>query len=171
MERHGCILLMVTICHKLLILPIHHRTEQILVVVLNLSGIELDLNCISKCLNFLLQFSIDKINLFIKRNSNREPKVMQLRKRRSVDEFTGAFDPELNTFIICHGWKSGTDSDTVQNIKDNILKMEDSNVIGESIEMNTFRGQQYSMFSFKCSCRLARSCCKQFLYYSGTSNA
>lgn len=56
---------------------------------------------------------------------------MQLRRRRSLEEFNGAFDPELKTFIIVHGWKSGTDSDTVQNIKDNLLRMQDCNVIGK----------------------------------------
>lgn len=62
-----------------------------------------------------------------------QPKVMQMnkRKRRSVDEFTEAFDKDLPTYIVVHGWKSSSNSDTVQDIKDNYLKTRDCNVIGE----------------------------------------
>lgn len=56
---------------------------------------------------------------------------MSKRKKRSVEEFTEAFDKELQTYVVVHGWKSGTDSDTVQNIKDNYLLSRDCNVIGE----------------------------------------
>lgn len=56
---------------------------------------------------------------------------MNKRKKRSTDDFTEAFDKNLQTYVIVHGWKSGTDSDTVQDIKDNYLKTRDCNVIGE----------------------------------------
>lgn len=56
---------------------------------------------------------------------------MNKRKRRSTEEFTESFDKDLPTYIIVHGWKSGTDSDTVQDIKDNYLKTRDCNVIGK----------------------------------------
>lgn len=57
---------------------------------------------------------------------------MSKRKRRSIEEFTESFDKNLPTFVIVHGWKSGTDSDTVQDIKDNYLKTRECNVIGKS---------------------------------------
>lgn len=56
---------------------------------------------------------------------------MNKRKRRSVEEFTESFDKDLPTYIVVHGWKSGTTSDTVQDIKDNYLKTRDCNVIGK----------------------------------------
>ncbi|XP_031632237.1 lipase member H-like [Contarinia nasturtii] len=60
-----------------------------------------------------------------------QPKVMQMnkRKRRSVDDFAEAFDKDLPTYVIVHGWKSSSQSDTVQDIKDNYLKTKDCNVI------------------------------------------
>lgn len=63
----------------------------------------------------------------------RQPKVMQLRKKRdaSIDEFNMHYKPDKETKIIIHGWRSSTNSDTVQNIKDNYLKKYDVNVIGE----------------------------------------
>lgn len=53
------------------------------------------------------------------------------RKKRNVEEFTKAFDTNSPTYVIVHGWKSSSDSDTVQNIKDNYLQMQDVNVIGK----------------------------------------
>lgn len=43
---------------------------------------------------------------------------MQLRrrKRRSTEEFMESFDKDLPTYVIVHGWKSSTASDTVQVI-------------------------------------------------------
>lgn len=70
------------------------------------------------------------------RKSERQPKVMQMdkRKKRSVEEFTEAYDKDLPTYIVVHGWKSSTNSDTVQDIKDNYLKTRDCNVIGKLCE-------------------------------------
>lgn len=56
---------------------------------------------------------------------------MSRRRRRNTEEFTNNFQKDLQTYIVVHGWKSGTDSDTVQNIKDNYLKTRDCNVIGK----------------------------------------
>lgn len=56
---------------------------------------------------------------------------MSKRRKRDVEEFTSNFQKDLPTYVVCHGWKSGTDSDTVQNIKDNYLKTRDCNVIGK----------------------------------------
>lgn len=53
------------------------------------------------------------------------------RRRRNLEEFTKAFDTTAPTYVIIHGWKSSSDSDTVQNIKDNYLQMQDANVIGK----------------------------------------
>lgn len=56
---------------------------------------------------------------------------MQLRRRkREMEEFNGTFKSELPTYIVVHGWKSSTRSDTVQNIKDNYLATKECNVIG-----------------------------------------
>ncbi|KAG4068150.1 hypothetical protein HA402_001575 [Bradysia odoriphaga] len=56
---------------------------------------------------------------------------MQLRKKRdvSMDEFNKNYDPNKETKIIIHGWRSNTNSDTVQNIKDAYLQKYDVNVI------------------------------------------
>ncbi|XP_055319678.1 pancreatic triacylglycerol lipase-like isoform X2 [Sitodiplosis mosellana] len=54
---------------------------------------------------------------------------MNRRNRRSVDEFAEAFNKDVPTYIVAHGWKSSTSSDTVQNIKDNYLKTRYCNVI------------------------------------------
>lgn len=59
---------------------------------------------------------------------------MDKRKKRSVEEFTEAYDKDLPTYIVVHGWKSSTNSDTVQDIKDNYLKTRDCNVIGKLCE-------------------------------------
>lgn len=56
---------------------------------------------------------------------------MDRRKRRNVEEFTEAFNKDLQTYVVVHGWKSSTASDTVQDIKDNYLKTRECNVIGE----------------------------------------
>lgn len=58
---------------------------------------------------------------------------MQLRKKRdtSLDEFNQLYKPNKETKIIIHGWRSSTNSDTVQNIKDSYLQKYDINVIGE----------------------------------------
>lgn len=56
---------------------------------------------------------------------------MQLRRRkRQLEEFIGTFQPDQPTFIVVHGWKSSTQSDTVQNIKNNYLSTQECNVIG-----------------------------------------
>lgn len=69
------------------------------------------------------------------RKSSQQPKTMQLsrrrRRRRDTEEFMGSFQKDLPTYIVVHGWKSGTDSDTVQNIKNNFIKTRDCNVIGK----------------------------------------
>lgn len=69
----------------------------------------------------------------VNRKSEREPKVLQMSKRRKreAEEFSRNFQKDLPTYVVVHGWKSGTDSDTVQNIKDNYLKTRDCNVIGK----------------------------------------
>lgn len=56
---------------------------------------------------------------------------MNKRKKRETDEFTSSFDNDAPTYIVVHGWKSSSQSDTVQNIKDNYLKTRDANVIGK----------------------------------------
>lgn len=58
---------------------------------------------------------------------------MQLRKKRdtSMEDFNKLYDPDKETKIIIHGWRSSTNSDTVQNIKDSYLQKFDVNVIGE----------------------------------------
>lgn len=56
---------------------------------------------------------------------------MNKRKKRETDEFTSSFDNDASTYIVVHGWKSSSQSDTVQNIKDNYLKTRDANVIGK----------------------------------------
>lgn len=56
---------------------------------------------------------------------------MQLRRRkRDVEEFSGSFQPDVPTYVVVHGWKSSTQSDTVQNIKDGFLTTRECNVIG-----------------------------------------
>lgn len=74
------------------------------------------------------------------RKSARQPKVMQLskRKRRNADEFMESFDKDLPTYIIVHGWKSNTASDTVQDIKDNYLNTRDCNVIGKCLSAKSY---------------------------------
>lgn len=65
------------------------------------------------------------------RKVKRDPKVTQLKRRkRQLEEFTGTFQPDQPTFIVVHGWKSSTQSDTVQNIKNNYLSTQECNVIG-----------------------------------------
>lgn len=56
---------------------------------------------------------------------------MSKRRKRDVEAFSSNFQADLPTYVVVHGWKSGTDSDTVQNIKDNYLKTRDCNVIGK----------------------------------------
>lgn len=53
------------------------------------------------------------------------------KRKRSIEEFTGAYDPDLPTYVVVHGWKSSSQSDTVQDIKDNYLSTRDANVIGK----------------------------------------
>lgn len=68
------------------------------------------------------------------RKAAREPKVLQLRKKRSaLDDFNDYFRPNVQTYVVVHGWKSSTKSDTVQDIKDGLLNTRDCNVIGELV--------------------------------------
>lgn len=53
------------------------------------------------------------------------------RRKRDAEDFTTNFQADLPTYVVVHGWKSGTNSNTVQNIKDNYLKTRDCNVIGK----------------------------------------
>lgn len=64
---------------------------------------------------------------------------MDKRKRRSVDDFTDAFDKDLQTYVVVHGWKSSSNSDTVQDIKDNYLKTKNCNVIGKCMFASIYK--------------------------------
>lgn len=58
---------------------------------------------------------------------------MQLRKKRSsLDDFNDFYRPNVPTYIVVHGWKSSTNSDTVQDIKNGLLNTRDCNVIGKA---------------------------------------
>ncbi|XP_055308491.1 lipase member H-like [Sitodiplosis mosellana] len=74
----------------------------------------------------------DAVRFELYTQQSREPKTMKMdrRKRRNVEDFTAAFNKDLPTYVVVHGWKSSTSSDTVQDIKDNYLKTRDCNVIG-----------------------------------------
>ncbi|KAJ6626577.1 Pancreatic triacylglycerol lipase, partial [Pseudolycoriella hygida] len=68
---------------------------------------------------------------------------MKLRKKRdtSMDEFNNQYNPSKETKILIHGWRSSTNSDTVQHIKDAYLQKFDYNVIAvdwESVASNFF---------------------------------
>lgn len=68
------------------------------------------------------------------RKVKRSPKVVQLKRhKRELAEFNGMYNPDVPTFIVVHGWKSSTQSDTVQNIKNGYLMTRECNVIGEEI--------------------------------------
>lgn len=70
----------------------------------------------------------------IYRKVKRDPKVMQLKRRkRDLEEFNGSFQADAPTYIVVHGWKSSTQSDTVQNIKNGYLMTRECNVIGMEI--------------------------------------
>lgn len=96
------------------------------------------------------------------RKVKRDPKVMQLKRRkRDLEEFNESFQSNAPTFIIVHGWKSSTQSDTVQNIKNGYLMTRECNVIGmEMIEhsMKTLLIELYKKkkITFHCSRRLER---------------
>lgn len=51
------------------------------------------------------------------------------------EEFYREFQPELDTKIVIHGWLSNTNSNTVQNIKDQYLRFKKYNVIGKDVLM------------------------------------
>lgn len=76
---------------------------------------------------------IDCTYLFVIFRQSRAPKAMQLRKKRdaSLDEFNNQYQPNKDTKIIIHGWRSSSESDTVKNIKDSYLNKFDINVIGQ----------------------------------------
>lgn len=66
-----------------------------------------------------------------RRRNQRQPKRTQLRERRdTLDDFNSAYNAQLPTKILIHGWKSSTKSDTIQNIKNAYLTQSDCNVIG-----------------------------------------
>lgn len=60
--------------------------------------------------------------------SLRETKTINL---QDEEEFYREFQPELDTKIVIHGWLSNTNSNTVQNIKDQYLRFKKYNVIGK----------------------------------------
>lgn len=49
---------------------------------------------------------------------------------RDEEEFYREFQPQLDTKIVIHGWLSNTNSNTVQNIKNEYLRYKKYNVIG-----------------------------------------
>lgn len=75
---------------------------------------------------------------------------MQLnnRKKRSLNDFAESLNNDLPTYIIVHGWKSATSSDTVQNIKNNYLKTRDCNVIGKCVNKSLNRCISINIFAF-----------------------
>lgn len=57
------------------------------------------------------------------------------RKKRSTFDpsVIDNFDSNLDTKIIVHGWKSSSQSDTVQTIKNEYLKKDSYNIIGNKL--------------------------------------
>lgn len=94
------------------------------------------------------------------------------RRKREMEEFNGVYNADVPTYIVVHGWKSSTQSDTVQNIKDNYLATKECNVIGRRILENEIKDSdsEYRVFISPCSRRLAGAGFEQFLYGSSSPN-
>ncbi|GAB0095669.1 inactive pancreatic lipase-related protein 1 [Sergentomyia squamirostris] len=90
-------------------------------------------NILESILNFNLR---EKVNFFLYRRKNRnKAHPILFPKERSDNQSAyenldlSPFNPELQTKLLVHGWRSNEESDTVQNIKNNYLSKKNVNII------------------------------------------
>ncbi|XP_055683759.1 phospholipase A1-like [Lutzomyia longipalpis] len=70
-------------------------------------------------------------HLYNRKHSKDGIRIRKTRSLRSARkrEASDVFDPNLETKFLIHGWQSSKSTDTIQNIKNNYLKVADMNVI------------------------------------------